>query len=80
MYYKGQILTVSQLPEEAQLGDIYFCDREGLVCTCVGNPPEWVNITLKNPEDKLLRIIGTLNENDEEYILKEEIRKIIGEL
>jgi hypothetical protein len=81
MYYKGSILTIQQLPEDGRLGDVYFCEREGLVTACVGNPPEWVPMSLKQPEDKLLRILGTLNEDEnEEYILKNKIREIIGDL
>ena len=75
--YKGTITTVEQLPEMAQLGDTYFCDREGLIYACIGNPPEWVQVNMPAPEDKLLRILEVLNEDREEYILKERIRKLI---
>lgn len=78
MYYRGIITTVEQLPEMAQLGDTYYCDREGLVYTCIGNPPEWVHVEgFSRPTDKILKILEVLNKDEKEYILKEEIRKII---
>ena len=79
MYYKGIITTIEQLPEMAQVGDTYYCDREGLIYTLIGKPPEWVPVEgFLEPVDKLLKILEVLNEDNGEYILKEEIRKIIG--
>ena len=78
MIYKGTIVTVAKLPENGKLGDTYYCDREGVICTCVGNPPEWVQLEgFKTPEDKLLKVYEALSQDNSEYILKETIRKLI---